>query len=41
LITFTNGIAVLKKSDGETVKVPYAKLSPADQKFLDDWKKRR
>jgi hypothetical protein len=40
LVTFADGIAVLKKSDGETVRVPYAVLSPADQQFLDDWKRR-
>jgi hypothetical protein len=38
LLTFADGIAVLEKSDGQTVRVPYAKLSPPDQKYLDDWK---
>ena len=41
LIAFADGIAVLEKSDGKTGRVPYAKLSPADQKFVDEWKKRR
>ncbi len=41
LITLVDGVAFLKKPDGKTIKVPYSKLSPADQKFLDDWKKRK
>lgn len=41
LITLVGGIAFLKKPDGKTIKVPYDKLSPADQKFLDDWRKRK
>jgi hypothetical protein len=40
LVTFADGIVVLEKSDGKTVSVPYAVLSPADQQFLDDWKRR-
>lgn len=40
LVTFADGIVVLEKSDGKTVSVAYAKLSPADQSFLDDWKER-
>ena len=41
LITLAGDIASLRKPDGRTIKVPYSKLSPADQKFLDDWKKRK
>ena len=41
LLTFADSIAVLEKSDGQTVRVPYAKLSPPDQKYLDDWKKQK
>ena len=41
LITVVDGIVFLKKPDGKTIKVPCAKLSPADQKFLDDLKKRK
>ena len=41
LVTFADGIAVLKKSDGKIVRVPYVVLSPADQQYLDDWKKRK
>ena len=41
LVSFADGIAVLKKSDGETVRVPYTVLSPADQQYLDDWRKRK
>jgi hypothetical protein len=40
LVTFADGIVVLEKSDGKTVSVPYAVLSPADQQFLDEWKRR-
>ena len=41
LVTFADGIAVLEKPDGKTVRVPYAVLSPADQQYLDDWKRRK
>jgi len=41
LITLVDGIVFLKRADGKTIKVPYSKLSPADQKYLDDWKKRK
>jgi len=41
LITMVNGVVYLRKPDGTTAKVPYHALSPADQRFLDDWKKRK
>jgi len=41
LVTFTGGVAVLKKPDGETIRVPYDQLAPADREFLDAWKKRK
>jgi len=40
LITLVDGIVFLKKADGKTIKVPYSKLSSADQQYLDDWKER-
>lgn len=36
LVSFENSIALLKTPTGETVQVPYAKLSAVDQQFLDN-----
>ena len=41
LISFADGIVFLERADGKTIKVPYSKLSSADQQYLDDWKNRR
>ena len=38
LITLVDGIVFLKKADGKTVRVPFSRLSAADQEFLNDWK---
>ena len=37
---FSNGIAYLKAPNGKILKVPYSDLSPDDQAFIDNWKKR-
>ncbi len=41
LLSFADGIVILKKQDGTTKKVPYEKLSQEDQQFLDAWKKKQ
>ncbi len=37
LVDFTDGKAMLKLANGNTVPVPIASLSPADQEFVDLW----
>ena len=37
LVAYENGLAHLKKADGQLIKVPRAKLSRSDQAYLREW----